>query len=174
MADYDLDDETGADPLYGLIETAEEKFALLLQLAMTPHHNGGAGDPEETPSSSSSEVLRELILQHPAARLDEAVCWAVFGGVLESVQMLVHHGADVNAADANGRTAAHWAAFMGHLAVLQWLQTQGADVRAVEQTPPQQEEPQEPQEPQLEEIGKRSLNSMMPLPPKNKKTRRHD
>ena len=64
--DNDLDDETGADPLYGLIETAEEKFALLLQLAMTPHHNGSAGDPEETPSSSSSEVLRELLLQRRA------------------------------------------------------------------------------------------------------------
>lgn len=48
----------------------------------------------------------------------------------EIVQMLVDHGADLNAKDNKGATPLHVAAAFGHADVCNWLLQQGADVNA--------------------------------------------
>lgn len=63
----------------------------------------------------------------PSAALGEALRWATLACQPRAVQWMLHQGADINAADAYGRTATHWAAYMGHLPVLQLLLRQGAD-----------------------------------------------
>ena len=64
--------------------------------------------------------------------LDVALHAATFAGQLRAVQLLVHQGARVNAADRHGRTPSHWAAHMGHLQCLQWLASQGASLLTAE------------------------------------------
>ncbi len=48
-------------------------------------------------------------------------------GHLQIANLLISHGANVNARDAGGKTALHVAAVTGHLKAAQWLIAQGVD-----------------------------------------------
>ena len=52
-------------------------------------------------------------------------------GRLEVVRYLLDYGADVNARDTQGRTAATEAAFFGNIAVIRELALRGADLNAI-------------------------------------------
>ena len=54
--------------------------------------------------------------------------WASGAGQTRTVEILLVHGADVNARDDSGATPLHLAAFNGHLKVLEMLIAKGADV----------------------------------------------
>ncbi len=55
---------------------------------------------------------------------------ACFNGWDETVTMLIHHDADVNAIDLGGNTALHWAAFSGHIPCLNLLISRQAKINA--------------------------------------------
>ena len=57
---------------------------------------------------------------------------AAHGGHKAVTQLLLDHGADVEAADNNGQTALSWAACKGHEAVTKLLLNAGADVAAAD------------------------------------------
>ncbi len=56
------------------------------------------------------------------------LCWAASQGDVEEIERLVANGIDLDAADYDGRTAAHLAASEGHANVIQYLIDHGAQL----------------------------------------------
>jgi ankyrin repeat protein len=88
-------------------------------------------------TASDMEIFRYLIdngapLDKPGKNRSSPLAYIARGDKAErpdKVQMLLEHGALVNAADPKGRTALHGAAVSGHVKVLKILLDHGADVR---------------------------------------------
>ena len=59
-----------------------------------------------------------------------ALHWAACEGHADVIEVLLKHGANVNAKDNGGWTALHWAAKLGHADVVEVLLKHGADVNA--------------------------------------------
>ncbi|OQR81165.1 hypothetical protein ACHHYP_16672 [Achlya hypogyna] len=74
-------------------------------------------------AASDAKARRKLVYQ---------LLYAAHEGRVDEVRRLKLLGADVNAADYDGRTAMHIAASMGHVSVLEELVHQGANVHAVD------------------------------------------
>jgi glutaminase len=73
---------------------------------------------KKDPRQPESEVQRDLIVD---------VCWAASEGDVEGIRRLVVRGADLNAADYDGRTPIHLAASEGQAEVIAYLVSQGVD-----------------------------------------------
>ena len=58
-----------------------------------------------------------------------AVCWAASQGDVHELQRLYANGADLSAADYDGRTGIHLAASEGHLEAVKFLVAKGVDVK---------------------------------------------
>jgi peptidoglycan/LPS O-acetylase OafA/YrhL len=56
--------------------------------------------------------------------------WAALRGDVETLQLLIDHGADVNARNKDGSTALHGAAFLGRTSAVKLLLEKGADAGA--------------------------------------------
>ncbi|EQC32996.1 hypothetical protein SDRG_09518 [Saprolegnia diclina VS20] len=86
----------------------------------SPVFRGGA-----TSSGVAHDAKQRRKLLYPSL-------YAAYEGNVEEIRRLKLLGADVNAADYDGRTAMHIAASMGHVAVLKELVYQGGNVHAVD------------------------------------------
>lgn len=99
----------------------------------------GHGDVGRLLYAVTSGPKRERVLRllngedpDPALSPDEQLVRAARAGDATLVAQLLHGGAAVNAAEANGMTALHWAANRGHLGVAKLLVEAGADVNRLD------------------------------------------
>ncbi|CUG89074.1 ankyrin repeat protein, putative [Bodo saltans] len=86
-------------------------------------------DTHQLTTSTRDDVERErqrrlvtYLSMHDGSRQRTTLLhWASYLGGLMAVKLLAHHGADVNATEADGKTALHWAAFEGHKKIVEYL-----------------------------------------------------
>src|SRR5690606_787921 len=86
---------------------------------------------------ADAERVRSLLALHPHlasmadGRGDQPIHHAARSGDLEIVELLVGHGADVNAQNPRGHTVLYCAGGHGHLGCVELLLVHGADWRVV-------------------------------------------
>lgn len=78
--------------------------------------------PEVPVEQRRQEKIKELLsLRDGSKKQSTLLHWACYLGNEAAVRLLVHYGADVNAAESDGKTPLHWAAFEGHRSICEWL-----------------------------------------------------
>ncbi|XP_044738962.1 uncharacterized protein LOC123300452 [Chrysoperla carnea] len=78
-----------------------------------------------------ANILEYLLVEAGVAITNyDILHWCVFNGLLDTIQILIEHGIEVNEPDVLfGRTALHWAAIVGNINVIKYLlSVDGIDV----------------------------------------------
>ncbi|XP_058830338.1 transient receptor potential cation channel subfamily A member 1-like [Topomyia yanbarensis] len=118
--DYDLDynhkDDYEYTPIIGLLSYMEENNVHLVKRLLEK------GVDLETRNSWGRNALLTLVERFRSAK------W--YGHSVETVQLLLDHGANVNATDSNGNTALHLAFSSSELELVESLIRNGGDLKA--------------------------------------------
>merc|ERR1712125_263247 len=77
-------------------------------------------------------LLCDSLTSQRTCQGSSALHFAVLGGNIKTVEIVIQHLSDVNASNAYGETALHWACKQGNLQVVHLLLNEGADVMSVD------------------------------------------
>jgi ankyrin repeat protein len=81
-----------------------------------------------------SNVVQAILSQYPAKGfggegIERALILSAGAGNVENLQLLLHHGAEIDFKDASGSTALMWAVPEGHECVVSLLLNKGANAK---------------------------------------------
>lgn len=99
------------------IPALKQHIRQCLSAAASSSSEAGVGDSEEQRRRQAA-----YLSMHDGSRQRTTLLhWASYLGGLMAVKLLAHHGADVNATEADGKAPLHWAAFEGHRSIVEYL-----------------------------------------------------
>jgi ankyrin repeat protein len=76
---------------------------------------------DDTERERQHRLVAYLSMHDGSRQRTTLLHWASYLDGLMAVKLLAHHGADVDATEADGKTPLHWAAFEGHKKIVEYL-----------------------------------------------------
>ena len=122
-----------ADPLHPIVNLLREQGRLDdLQVEEIVQENAKSGKPVQQIIADAGYVsmpeLLRAIADHLGTEVVEISEADLNKEIIESIQLLLNAGLNINASESNGRTAAHGAALWGVTDVIKFLHSKGANL----------------------------------------------
>jgi len=129
-------DDQGETPLSRAFKSS---YPILVELLLEQEHAHAVSRTESQPSQETTasywgqgNAIRSMLSEKRThTQGNTPLMKAVCDGLRETVEVLVHEDADVNAANDKGLTSMHWVALTGRVDIAETLLNHGADANPI-------------------------------------------